>query len=325
MKILAYRFSAFGDVAMVATVLRELLSQNSGIEIVFVSRPHFEPLFTGLPNLTFHAVDLEHVKGVSKLFKLAAHLHTTFQPDVVADLHDVIRTKVFKYYFKLKGVPLVIIDKGSTQKKRLTQKGAHNHPPLKDMHERYADVFRKLGFSLTLSHRLPENTQEKKGIGFAPFAQHLGKVLPMEKSFELASQLAKHDTLYLFGGKGEEELILCEWTKKIPNTISVAGKYPLSQELATIAQLRVMISMDSANMHLASWVGTRCISIWGATHHYAGFLGYGQSKADIVACKTLDCRPCSVFGNKPCKRKDYACLMNIEINEVLEKLEQLEK
>ncbi|EKB60845.1 glycosyltransferase family 9 protein [Bergeyella zoohelcum] len=322
MKILAYRFSAFGDVAMVATVLREFLHQNSGVEVVFVSRPNFKPLFDGIPNLKFYAVDLDKVKGISKLFRLAAHLHATFQPDVVADLHNVIRTKVFKYYFRYKRIPLVIIDKGSKQKKILTQRGANHYHPLPTMHERYADVFRKLGFSLTLSHQLPENSREKKGIGFAPFAQHQGKVLPMEKSFALTKELAKYDKVYLFGGRGEEEQTLLEWAEKIPNTVCTAGQYSLVEELELIAQLRVMISMDSANMHLASWVGTRCISIWGATHHYAGFLGYGQRKTDIVECKTLDCRPCSVFGNKPCKRKDYACLMNIEIDEVLEKLEK---
>jgi ADP-heptose:LPS heptosyltransferase len=64
-----------------------------------------------------------------------------------------------------------------------------------------------------------------------------------------------------------------------------------------------MISMDSANMHLASLMGTRCISVWGSTHHYAGFLGYGQSEDDIVQVKDLSCRPCSVFGDKECFRE----------------------
>ena len=58
-----------------------------------------------------------------------------------------------------------------------------------------------------------------------------------------------------------------------------------------------MMSMDSAAMHLASLAGVPVVSVWGATHHYAGFLGYGQSEANIVA-DDIECRPCSIYGNK---------------------------
>ena len=84
--------------------------------------------------------------------------------------------------------------------------------------------------------------------------------------------------------------------------------------------METMISMDSANMHLASLVGTRCISIWGATHPFAGFLGYGQSENDIVQIKDLTCRPCSIFGNKKCYRGDWACLNEIDIQKILLKI-----
>jgi len=84
----------------------------------------------------------------------------------------------------------------------------------------------------------------------------------------------------------------------------------MEQELDFISNLDVMMSMDSAGMHLASLEGVPVVSVWGATHHYAGFLGYGQSEDNIVA-DSIECRPCSVYGNKPCFRKDYACLYNI--------------
>ena len=105
------------------------------------------------------------------------------------------------------------------------------------------------------------------------------------------------------------------------------AQIPISQifgrnttDLQKISELELMISMDSANMHLASLVGTRVVSVWGATHYFAGFLGYGQSENDIVEITDLACRPCSVFGNKPCYRGDYACLNQIEISEILKKI-----
>ena len=76
--------------------------------------------------------------------------------------------------------------------------------------------------------------------------------------------------------------------------------------------------MDSANMHLASLAGTRVVSIWGGTHPYAGFLGYGQSMSDCIQ-RQLDCRPCSVYGAKKCKFGDFRC-MDIEPEEVVRKV-----
>ena len=43
-------------------------------------------------------------------------------------------------------------------------------------------------------------------------------------------------------------------------------------------------------MHFASLVGTRVISIWGATHPYAGFYGYHQDSGDVIQ-ENLPCRP----------------------------------
>jgi len=145
-------------------------------------------------------------------------------------------------------------------------------------------------------------------------------MLPLEKSFELARILAKKHTVYFFGGGKKETETLEEWENKIPNTKSLSGKLKLTEELIKISELEVMISMDSANMHLASLVGTRCVSVWAATHPYAGFLGFGQSEQDVVQVKDLTCRPCSVFGDKECYRGDWACLEEFNIQKIIEKI-----
>ena len=146
-------------------------------------------------------------------------------------------------------------------------------------------------------------------------------MLPIEKSLELVKVLSQKNEVLLFGGGKKEVEVLSKWEQELDNVTSLAGKLSLKEELKKISELEVMISMDSANMHLASLVGTRVVSVWGATHYFAGFLGYGQSENDIVEIKNLECRPCSVFGNKPCYRGDYACLNQIEISEILKKIE----
>ena len=84
----------------------------------------------------------------------------------------------------------------------------------------------------------------------------------------------------------------------------------------------VMVSMDSSNMHMASLVGCPVVSVWGATHPFAGFMGWGQKEADTVQVD-LPCRPCSIYGNKPCIRGDYACLNSIEPETVANHVESV--
>ncbi|MRM83519.1 glycosyltransferase family 9 protein [Riemerella anatipestifer] len=320
MTILAYRFSAFGDVAMMVPVLREFLEQNPQVEVIMVSRKNFADLFNGIDRLKFHGANLEEYKGFWGLNKLHKELLSIYKINVVADLHDVIRSKILNRLFRLKGVPVFKIDKGKEQKKKLTDIWNLDKRQLKLTTERYADVFRAIGFEVKLSHQYQALVADKKGIGFAPFAQHKGKMLPLEKSFELAKMIAKQTPLFLFGGGAKEVEILSQWEKEIPNTKSVAGRLSLKEELEKIAGLEVMISMDSANMHLASLVGTRCISVWAATHSFAGFLGYGQKEEDIVQVEDLTCRPCSVFGDKACYRGDWACLEEIDIQKIVDKI-----
>lgn len=316
-RILAYRFSAFGDVAMTAPLFRELLEQNPDIQIVMITRENFKDLFSGIPNIIFEGINLEHYKGIMGLRRLARQLLKKYQPDYIADLHDVIRTKIINKIFLRHGYKVFVLDKGKKEKEELTEVCNLDKKPLKKTIERYADVFRKMGINVELSHQL-QPSFPKKGIGFAPFAQHQGKMLPLEKSFELARILAKRHSIYFFGGGGNEAEVLNDWQKKIRNTENLAGKMTLKEELAKISALELMISMDSANMHLASLVGTRCISVWGATHPFAGFLGYGQSEKDVVQVKDLTCRPCSVFGDKVCYRGDYACLEELNIQPIID-------
>ncbi|ALR32640.1 glycosyl transferase [Chryseobacterium sp. IHB B 17019] len=305
---------------MTAPVFREFLEQNPDVEIVMVSRKNFESLFADIPNVIFKGIDLDEYKGFFGLTRLANELVKEFHPDLIANLHDVIRTKILDKIYRRKGLKVFKINKGKEEKEHLTDIWNLNKIQLKKTVERYADVFREMGFTFELSHELRPASGKREGIGFAPFAQHRGKMLPLEKSYELIRILAKRHKIYFFGGGKQETETLEKWASEIPNTESLSGKLSLIEELNKISELELMISMDSANMHLASLVGTKCISIWGQTHPFAGFLGFGQSEDNVVQVKDLSCRPCSVFGDKECYRGDWACLEELNIQKIVEKI-----
>ena len=159
-------------------------------------------------------------------------------------------------------------------------------------------------------------------IGIAPFAQHRGKIYPQEQMLQVIDGLLNQDKelhIYLFGGSNEQEE-LEEWSKKCPERIhNTAGKQMIDEDLRMMSKLDCMVSMDSANMHMASLVGCRVVSIWGATDVKAGFYGYRQKAEDIVALP-LKCRPCSVYGNKPCRWGDYHCLTGITPQSVIDRI-----
>jgi len=323
-----------GDVAMTVPVIKAFLNQNPDVSVTFVSRPGFSSFFSDIPRLNYIAADLNTTyKGFPGILKLYADIKTNAPYDAVADLHDNLRTKILRNLFKLSGTAYQNIDKGRAEKKLLTRFPNKVLKPLKRTVERYADVFRNLGFALDLDCQLVKRpsvlTDEiisvtgektKPWIGITPFAQYKGKILPVEKMDAVIAALNKQDVkVFLFGGTALDEEICLQWEQKYNNVVSVVRRLNMEQELVLINQLNAMLSMDSAGMHLASLRGTPVVSVWGATHHYAGFLGYGQSEDNIVA-DSIECRPCSVYGNKPCFRKDYACLYNINPQTIVDSL-----
>ncbi|MBS7563544.1 glycosyltransferase family 9 protein [Mucilaginibacter sp. Bleaf8] len=332
--ILVLRFSAMGDVAMTVPVIKELLQQHPDLHITYVSRPGFAAFFDGIDRLHFFPADFKtEYTGWTGSIKLFNRLKSHVRIDAVANLHNNLRSNILQSLYLLSGIHGQRVDKGRDEKKKLVRFPNKALKPLRSTIERYADVFRKLGFPVTLNNRiqpqpdkLPDNfielTGEKSGkwIGIAPFAQHKGKIYPLGRMEEVV-KLLNHESIriFVFGGSPNEQAVAEDWEQKYQNVTSVINKINMQQELALISQLDVMLSMDSSGMHLASLKGIPVVSVWGATHHYAGFLGYGQSENNIIA-DDIACRPCSVYGNKPCFRKDYACLYNIEPQSILDKL-----
>lgn len=337
MRILVIRLSALGDVAMTVPVIDSVARRYPQLEITVLSKPFVSPLFERMPaNVRFRGANLGQYKGVGGLFCLFRELKEE-RYDAVADLHDVLRSKFLRFLFACCGKLTAHIDKGRKARKRLTRPHDKKMQPLPSSFARYADVFRRLGFPTEVIFRsiygeskgeaslfqavtgLPDG---KHWIGIAPFAAHAGKILPESTLTALIEEVASHKDrkIFLFGGGKAEAEKLERWSKPYDNVVSLAGKLKLNAELSLMSHLKVMVCMDSANMHLASLTATPVVSVWGATHPFAGFMGWGQSNDNAVQTD-LPCRPCSIFGNKPCLRGDYACLTEITVGQIMKKIE----
>lgn len=329
-KLLIIRFSALGDIAMTVPVVHDLAVQYPDLEITMLSRPMAEPLFEKLPNnVHFFAADLNsRHKGLFGLNRLLKDIH--FKDfNYIADFHDVLRTQWLRFVCRLFGKKVTKIDKGRKGKKALTRQKNKVFEQQATSFERYAKVLEQLGFPIKpefvkLDYSAFCETQKMPNetwIGIAPFAKHPAKVYPLEKMEQVIKVLSEREntTIFLFGGGEGEKRQIAELCSKYSNVQTAQCQEGLKGELALMGQLDVMLSMDSANMHLASLVGTRVVSVWGGTHPYAGFLGWNQKAEDCIQLD-LPCRPCSVYGNKACLRGDYACLKGITPEQIIEKL-----
>ncbi len=269
------RLSAMGDVAMTVPVLKTLTDSYPDLQITVLTRVFFKPIFSGLKNVHTHAVDVSgRHKGIIGLWKLYKELKV-LHIDAVADLHNVLRSKILKQFFRLSGTPFVQIDKGRKEKKALTSLKNKDFRPLKTTHERYADVFKQLGYQLDLkmTQSLPKNTlsedtlrivgtKSKKWLGISPFAAFAGKMYPLHLMKEVIHELNENEKyrIFLFGGGPEEKNVLDVWENQFQNCINIVGKLSFEEELQLISNLDLMLSMDGGNGHLASIYGVPTIT-----------------------------------------------------------------
>lgn len=313
--IAVFRLSAMGDVAMTVPVLRAFVQQYPDVNITVVSRPFFKPFFEGIPNISFFAFDeKQRHKGFLGLLRLFQDLKA-LNIDAFADLHNVLRSKVVRTLFAWSGKKIASVDKGRAEKAALTRAENKTFKPLTTMFERHVKVFQQLGFAVDLSNpTFPEKAvldseliqligeNNQKLIGIAPFAQYDSKVYPLDLMQEVINQLAENSTykILLFGGGKKEVELLNSLSKGKENVIVVAGQLKFQQELQLISNLDLMLSMDSGNAHIAAMLGVKVITLWGATHPFAGFSPFNQPMGNaLVSDSNLFPKlPTSVYGNK---------------------------
>lgn len=342
-----------GDVAMTVPVIYSLAKQYPQVRITVLSRPFARAFFENLaPNIGFMEADIKgEYKGMKGLNALYRRLIAK-QFTAIADLHSVLRSSYLRMRFNLASFKVAHIDKHHKGKRKLVTNTNKQLVQQPTSFQNYADVFAQLGYPINMDftsifpeeggnlNSLPQeifgmdtNLQPHDSkpitepwIGIAPFAAHEGKIYSpqlMEKVIQQLIHNHSHCRIFLFGGGKNETPTLNEWAEKYPQVTNASAHLNgLAQELILMSHLHTMISMDSANMHLASLVNTPVVSIWGATHPYAGFMGWHQDSTNVIQLD-LPCRPCSIYGNKPCMRGDFACIKNISPEIIVEKVDEI--
>ena len=331
--LLIMRFTALGEVAMLVPVVSSLAQQYPELRITVLSNPFARSLFDGIAhNVGFMAADLNGeyhgVKGLNALYRRLVAKNFT----AIADMQSILRSSYLRMRFNIDRYHVEHIDKHRRERRQLVATTGKQMVQLPSVFELYADVLARLGYPVDMdftsvfpptggnmrliSDLVGEKKPFQQWIGVAPFAAYQGKAYPLPLMENVIDELTRRHPscrIFLFGNNSDKERLaldkLAEGRKNCINASALLGG--IYKELILMSHLDVMLSMDSANMHLASIAGTPVVSIWGATHPLAGYMGWHQRPDDVVQTD-MPCRPCSISGNRPCLRGDYACLTSIK-------------
>lgn len=329
--VLVVRLAALGDVAMTIPVLYPVCRANPGTRFIMLTKKWPSSMFHDRPdNLMVVGIDTKDDKGLFRLMRLAARLRREYSIDAIADLHNILPSRVIGLCMRLHGIPVARLDKQRAQGKALTSHSSTE--PVRPTIECYRLVFAQLGLEapntftrlydgrdLPVSTIVPQKKPGQRWIAIAPFSVHESKMYPLELMARVVARLSQHENYWIFllGGGKDEKVALRKIARSNGHVISMAEiKHGFIDEYALLGKCDLMLTMDSANLHLASLMGLKAVTIWGATAPECGFLGYGQDVSSDIQLD-LECRPCSIDGGQECHYDDYRCLRNITPEQVV--------
>ncbi|MGJ4747259.1 glycosyltransferase family 9 protein [Leptospira sp. SA-E8] len=342
MNLLVLRFSAMGDVALMAPALIAVAAKYTNIQLTVVTRGNYAPFFYNIPNVHVIGINLKKYKGLSGLYRLFKELNKLGPYEKIVDLHSSVRSRFISFFFWIRGVSVFRIIKGRREKMRQIRKTRKVLRKLPHTVDRYLKVFEKAGFPATVrkgpwinvdpeskiyakDFLLARKIDKKEGlwVGYAPFAGHKLKEWPLEKSLELLKLLKEefpNIRIFLFGSS-QEAVQMEEWRNGDQSmTIVSGGKLGIRGELGIMERMDVIIGMDSSNIHIAALLKRPVIALFGTTHPLSGFAPFGQEDTGVLQIEDLPCRPCSIYGNTTCYRKDFACMERITPEDVIKRI-----
>jgi len=329
-EILVIRFGSLGDLCLLGWSL-SALADGPGADnrrVTLVTKQAFAPLLSEVRGVD-RVVPLTGA-GIAAVAKLAAELRKQSW-DSILDAHNILRGHL------LLGLMLRSADrrlaKDTTERLFLLRWGRRSDRLERTMRDRFDELTLPLQAGdegLTASSpplaALATGTTRTR-LGLAPGAQWSTKRWPEDRFAELLHLYRRDhsDPVRVFLGPRETEWFdrgpLAAACRELADVEVLRGQ-PLVEVARSLAECRVLVTNDSGLLHVAEAVGTPVRAFFGPTVREFGYFPLlGDSR---VLERSLDCRPCSRNGKRPCHRQDLACLAEISASEALASLPEAE-
>lgn len=187
------------------------------------------------------------------------------------------------------------------------------------------------------NQRAAELVADGKWVAMAPGSIWATKRWPMEKWAELLAKLsAAGQPCLLMGGPDDQRLcaeiqdiakvksgsdLRANPANKAPShssaILDLSGKTTLRESAAVLERCAVMVSNDSAPMHLGVSAGIPVVAVFCSTIPAFGFAPRGENDV-VIEVGELDCRPCGIHGHKECPKGHFKCGEDIDADVVFE-------
>ena len=337
------RLSALGDVALITGPLL-YWNQRYGWRFIVLTKAANAPLFAGHPAvlrvLSLQDNELHFPTMLRKFQELAQ----TFAGHELLDLHGNLRTRLLgalwqgpvRRYNKLGLERRLYLQ---SHGRLFTEKLLESNVPQRYLSatEQHLPDRTALGPRLFLSQ---EELNEAEGllapllsrkaspvcaesgwtaslpnqvrpVAIHPYATHPDKAWTDTNWLRLITMLEKSHLPWIVIGRGTP-------LPDLPEGHDFTNKTTLRQTCALLRHCRVLVTGDSGPMHLAAGVGTPVVALFGPTCEAWGFFPSGQH--DQVLQVPLDCRPCTLHGNKHCSR-NHDCMDKLAPEQVMEAIQ----
>jgi heptosyltransferase-2 len=157
---------------------------------------------------------------------------------------------------------------------------------------------------------------QRHSVVLAPASVWLTKRWPASSYARLAKDLADRDTnVYIIGAEQDKQLGE-QIRELLPAAVNTCGQLNIRAAYELIQRSDVLVTNDSAPLHLGTAAGTPTIAIFGSTIPSFGFAPYGHESHQVLEVQ-MNCRPCTDHGRQKCPLGTLACLHEIEPARVL--------
>jgi heptosyltransferase-2 len=332
-RILVIQTAFLGDVILCTSLIKASKKLFPDSIISFLLIPETKNILENNPHLNEIIVydKKGKDKGVKNFFKMVEKMKKR-NFDLALIPHRYLRSALLAYFAKI--TKRIGFDK-STGSFLFTQKVTYQN----NSHEVERNLSLLKNFAGDLLDKTPElfpSSQDfsyaqelledsgvkdnDKIVGIAPGSIWATKRWLPERFAEISDRLIREvgAKVIFLGSKEDEKLCLEIADLMEEKPIILAGKTNILQSTAIISRCKVVLSGDSAPVHMASAMKTPVVAIFGSTIPEFGFVPYGEGH--LIIEKKMDCRPCGIHGKNRCPKKHFRCMTEITTQEVFKAL-----
>ena len=329
-KILVIRFSSIGDIVLTTPVIRCLKNQLQDVEIHVLTKKKFSGLYKTNPYINKvyeyddslkknieelklenydYVVDLQKNKRSVRVTRALGRPHasfpklnfrkfllSTFKINIMPDVHIVLDFFISdKNNFPISELPVEFQNGyyafviGGTYKTKIL-------PPVK-----IAEVLKKINKPVILLGGPDDVERAEEIISLVNGQQTTDNV-------DINSQIQKDSQIFRFSDF---------------QILNLVGKINLEQSASIVKNADSVLTNDTGLMHIAAAFHKNIVSVWGNTVPELGMYPYlpkEPEKCHIIECNDVRCRPCSKLGFKECPKKHFRCMMEIDVESIVENL-----